>query len=114
MNILQEFFTYAHSYRNIKRQIKLYGDTLYYEPWFYGNDETNLKISDSFSLQTPDIYFDAVKYNVAISSTKYRFTLHDQSMLAPYPQHTKLFNILFAPLIFRQCMNRYKSTGKQQ
>ncbi len=111
MAIFHEVIEYISNCKNILRQISVYGDNLEFETWIYSDI---IKINDEFSLRTPDIYFDVVKYETLLGDTPYRFVLHNESELMPYPKNRKLFNRIFAPIIFRACAKRYKKREKQK
>lgn len=112
MNIINEILEYVLNCKNILRQIKKYGDNLEFETWIHRG---TIKINDEFTLKTPDIHFDIVKYDVLlVGATRYRFTLHHESKFMSYPKHRKLFDVLFGPTIFRACINKYNKTGKQK
>lgn len=112
MNKLNEIIGYISDCHNILRQIKLYGKNLEFETWIYSG---TIKINDQFTLKTPDIYFDVVKYNVIlVGETRYRFTLHRKSEIMQHPKHRKLFDYICAPTIFKACTKKYKNTGKQK
>ena len=111
MNKVKKIIEYISNCKNIIRQISIYGDNLKFETWIHRD---TIKISDEYTLKTPNICFDVVKYTTMLGETPYRFTLHSESELMRYPQHRKLFNRLFAPIIFKKCRKRYKQIGKQK
>lgn len=110
MTILNEIIQYFSGYRYALNQIHMHGDCLKFETWFYNDC---IKINDEFKLDTPDICFTVVKYE-RLGKTPYCFTLHKESEFMRHPKHNKLFNRLFAPMIFRACAKQYKITGKQK
>ena len=110
MTIFNELIEYFSNYKNILRQIAKYGSNLKFETWIYSD---TIKINDQFMLETPDLYFEVVKYNVLlVGETRYRFTLHRESKFMRYPKNNKLFSRLFAPTIFKACNKKYKEREK--
>jgi len=113
MSLFCELLEYHANCNQILCHIKRHGPELQFESWFYGGDK--FKINNEFVLRTPELYFEIVKYNVLlVGETRYRFTLHRETDMMSYPKNRKLFNVLFAPIIFKTCMNQYKKTGKQK
>lgn len=112
MTIFNEFIEYFSNYRNILKQIAQYGDNLEFETWIYSG---TIKINDAFTLNSPDLYFEVIKYEtLLVGETRYRFVLHRESKLMAYPKHRKLFDVLFAPIIFNTCAKKYKKQEKQK
>lgn len=112
MKILNEIKEYISSCQYILRQIKLYGDKLEFETWIYSG---TIKINDTFALKTPELYFEVIKYNILlVGETRYRFSLHNESGKVQYPKNRKLFDVIFAPTIFKACDRKYKKQGKQK
>lgn len=107
---IQELTKYISNCKHILRQISMHGDNLRFETWIHRG---TIKVSDEYTLETPDIYFDVAKYK-HFGETPYRFTLHRESVFMQYPKHRKVFNRIFAPIIFRACDKKYKNIGKQK
>lgn len=112
MKIINELIEYISSCKKIIRQINQHGDKLEFETWIYSD---TIKINDTFTLKTPEIYFEVIKYNVLlVGETRYRFTLHRESEIMRYPKHRKLFDKLCAQTIFTACAKKYKKREKQK
>ena len=112
MTVFSELIEYFSNCKNILHQIKQYGDNLKFETWIYSD---TIKINDIFMLETPNIYFEVVKYNILlVGETRYRFTLHRESEIMRYPKNNTLFNRMFAPIIFKACNKKYKEREKQK
>ena len=112
MKIVQELIEYISSCKKILHHIKQHGENLEFETWIYSD---TIKINDTLTLKTPEIYFEVIKYNVLlVGETRYRFTLHRESEIMQYPKHRKLFDKLCAPTIFRACNKKYKEMDKQK
>jgi len=112
MKILCEIREYTKNCKNIIRQIKKYGDDLEFETWIYSG---TIKINDCFTLDTPDLYFAVIRYEtILVGETRFRFELHNASKLMGFPKHKRLFNILFAPTIYRTCAKKYKNQRAKQ
>lgn len=112
MNKLREFRQNAIYCKQIIRYINEYGDNLEFETWIYSD---TIKIADIFMLQTPDLYFEVMQYEtLLVGATRYRFTLHRESETVHHPKHKKLFDHLFAPIIFNKCVTRYKHQDKEK
>lgn len=91
--------------QDILNQISSYGDNLEFETWIYSD---TIKISDSFVLRTPNIYFEVVKHSL-LSKTPYSFSMYDTSLSI---KHKKLFNRICAPTIFKACAKHYNTRMK--
>lgn len=112
MNIFSEIIEYTKNCKNLICQIHKYGNNLQFESWFYSD---TIKINDSFTLRTPDIYFVVIQYEtILVGETHYRFELHNESWVMRYPKHRKLFDILFAPTIFKICAKKYNKQRTKQ
>lgn len=112
MKIFREIIEYTKNCKNIIRQIKQYGDNLEFESWIYSD---TIKINDSFMLRTPNLYFVVMRYEtLLVGETRFRFELHNESWVMHYPKHRKLFDILFAPRIFKTCATEYKKQRAKQ
>ena len=112
MSVFCEIIEYWLNCKNIIRQISACGDNLEFETWIYHD---TIKINDQFRLRTTDLYFDVVKYEtLLVGETRYRFTLHRESEIMRYPKHRKLFDIIFAPTIFKVCAKQYKKQKEQK
>ena len=112
MKTFCEIIEYTKNCKNLIRYIKQYGDNLEFETWIYSD---TIKINDCFVLDTPDLYFAVMRYEtLLIGETHYRFELHKESWIMRYPKHKKLFDILFAPRIFKTCATEYKKQRAKQ
>ena len=112
MTIFYELTEYISNCKNIVRHLKKHGDNLEFETWIYSG---TIKINDAFTLKSPDLYFEVIKYEtLLVGETRYRFVLHRESKLMSYPKHRKLFDVLFAPIIFNKCAKKYKKQEKQK
>ena len=111
MKLFREILKYRSCCKNILRQIKTSGDNLEFEQWIHSG---TIHVNDEFTCITPDIHFDVMKYYVWWAESEYRFVLHNESAIMRYPEHPKLFNILFAPTIFKACAKKYKQQEKQK
>ncbi len=112
MKIICEIIEYRKNCKNIIRQIKQHGDDLKFETWIYSD---TIKINDRFMLDTPDLYFAVMQYEtLLVGETRFRFELHRESDIMRYPNHRKLFDILFAPRIFKTCATEYKKQRAKQ
>ena len=106
-----EIKEYITDCKNIVRQVKIYGDKLKFETWIYSGI---LKISDAFLLDTPDMRFEVVKYNIKLGPTRYRLVLNRKPVFMEYPKDIQSFNRLVAPVIFMACARKYKEKGKHK
>jgi hypothetical protein len=112
MTIFHELTEYISNCKNIIHHLKKHGDNLEFETWIYSG---TIKINDAFTLNSPDLYFEVIKYEtLLVGETRYRFVLHRESKLMAYPKHRKLFDVLFAPIIFNTCAKKYKKQEKQK
>ena len=111
MIIFKELTQFISIYKYIFHQISDYGSNLEFETWIYSD---KIKINDEFSLHTPDIYFEVVRYNIPLNATKYKFNIYTGPMFIKCITHRKLFDYLFTPAIFKVCEKKYKEMGKQK
>ena len=112
MNIFREITEYYFDCKKILHQISEHGDNLEFETWIHHG---TIKINDQFMLRCPDMHFNVVKYEtLLVGETRFRFTLCRESELMRFPKHRKLFDRLFARIIFNACEKKYKQREKQK
>jgi len=111
MKSFRKILEYCSNCKNILRQIKKYGNNLKFEQWIHSG---TIHVNDEFTLDGPDVHFDVIKYYVWWAESRYRFVLHTETAIMQYPTNRKLFNRLFAPIIFNACAKKYKKQEKQK
>ena len=103
MNIFYEIKNYISEIKHMSRQIDSHKNKLEFETWIYSD---TIHISDSFRLNTTDMYIEVMKYYVWWAHTRFRIISYNPRTMQTI-QHRKLFNRIAARIIFNKCLDAY-------
>jgi hypothetical protein len=110
MNIFYEIKNYISEIKHMSRQIDSHKNELRFETWIYSD---TIHISDSFRLNTTDMYIEVMKYYVWWAHTRFRIISYNPKKPRSMKKRRKLFDKIVARIIFNKCLDVYKNGNKK-